>query len=61
MEGIREGKVYFPLLKPAKRQKAPLGRSVSSKLSPIVALLRWMHDTEEIIKRKGTKTNEAQL
>ena len=61
MEGIREGKVYFTLLKPVKRQKAPLGRSVSSKLSPIVALLLWMQDTEEIIKRKGTKTNEAQL
>ena len=61
MEGIREGKVYFPLLKPVKRQKAPLGRSVSSKLSPIVALLLWMQDTEEIIKRKGRKTNEAQL
>ena len=61
MEGIREEKVYFPLLKPVKRQKAPLGRSVSSKLSPIVALLLWMQDTEEIIKRKGTKTNEAQL
>ena len=61
MEGIREGKVYFPLLKSVKRQKAPLGRSVSSKLSPIVALLLWMQDTEEIIKRKGRKTNEAQL
>ena len=61
MEGIREGKVYFPLLKSVKRQKAPLGESVSSKLSLIVALLLWMQDTEEIIKRKGTKTNEAQL
>ena len=61
MEGIREGKVYFPLLKSVKRQKAPLGESVSSKLSPIVALLLWMQDTEEIIKRKGTKTNEDQL
>ena len=61
MEGIRERKVYFTFLKPVKRQKAPLGRSVSSELSPIVALLLWMQDTEEIIKRKGTKTNEAQL
>ena len=32
-----EKELYFPLLKSVKRQKVPLGRSISTNLSPIVA------------------------
>ena len=30
MEGMGEGKLYFPLLKSVKPQKGPLGQSVST-------------------------------
>ena len=30
MEGMGEGKLYFPLLKSVKHKKAPLGQSVST-------------------------------
>ena len=32
MEGVGEGKLYFPLLKSAKRQKSPLRQSVSTNV-----------------------------
>ena len=37
MEGRGKKELYFPLLKSVKRQKVPLGRSMSTNLSPIVA------------------------
>ena len=39
MEGVGEEKLYFPLLKSVKLQKAPLGRSVSTHF---VAECRFM-------------------
>ena len=37
MEVRGKKELYFPLLKSVKRQKVPLGRSMSTNLSPIVA------------------------
>ena len=37
MEGVGEEKLYFPLWKSIKHQKAPLGRSVSSVSTNFVA------------------------
>ena len=38
-EGMGEEKLYFPLLKSGKRQKAPLGRSVSTHFVVFVLLI----------------------
>ena len=50
MEGMAEGKLYFPLLKSVKPQKGPLGQSLSTYFATdslnrnlgTVALLAWV-------------------
>ena len=48
MEGVEEGKIYFPPFKLARRQRRPLGQSVSTN---------FVADCREIARERKRKKN----
>ena len=49
MEGMEEEKLYFPLLKSAKRQKAPFGQNVSTIFVTDCGFAVLVHSCEDAV------------